>query len=112
MVSSTNVPDWPWALDGWHYVPGSYDRWVSAHRMCQRKDAVSDFAVEIDRVANAYNLAEHHQDWETLVWLCHHAIAGRGPTEVQKYIELYGEEFAFVLYQWYIDNGESSSISG
>lgn len=24
---------------------------------------------------------------------------------MQKYIELYGEEFAFVLYQWYIDNG-------
>jgi len=63
--------------------------------------------VEIDRIANAYNLAEHHQDWETLVWLCHHPLAGRGPTEVQKYIELYGEEFAFVLYQWYIDNGTS-----
>lgn len=73
---------------------------------------MSDLAVEIDRVANAYNLAEHHQDWETLVWLCHHAIAGRGSTEVQKYIELYGEEFAFVLYQWYIDNGGSFFVSG
>lgn len=26
---------------------------------------------------------------------------------MQKYIEQYGEEFAFVLYQWYIDNSAS-----
>ena len=92
-----------WVRDGLRLGQRLSSRWVS----CPCQYGWSLLVVDIDRIANAYNLAEHHQDWETLVWLCHHPLAGRGPTEVQKYIELYGEEFAFVLYQWYIDNGMS-----
>lgn len=71
--------------------------------------------VEIDRVSHAYDLAEHHRDYETLVWLCHapgisqdqkskHG-SGTGTARLQGYIERFGQEFAFVLYQWYIDQG-------
>lgn len=98
--------DWLWVLGGLRSDQRSSGRWASYRRLVLVTEA--DSVVDIDRIANAYNLAEHHQDWETLVWLCHHPLAGRGPTEVQKYIELYGEEFAFVLYQWYIDNGTIS----
>lgn len=62
--------------------------------------------MEIDRADFAYDLAEHHSDWESLVFLCHHPRVGRGGAQIQKYIERHGEEFAFVLYQWYIDNGK------
>lgn len=57
----------------------------------------------------AYALAEHHNDFETLVWLCHEPASRRGQERVQHYIELFQEEFAFVLYQYYIDQGEPSS---
>jgi nuclear pore complex protein Nup133 len=56
-------------------------------------------------------LAEHHYDWESLVFLCHHPRVGRGGAQIQKYIERHGEQFAFVLYQWYIDNGASGDYS-
>ena len=62
--------------------------------------------VDFDRVDEAYALAEHHHDFSSLVYLCHDPVAGRGEAKVQTYIELFGEEFAFVLYQWYIDNGK------
>jgi nuclear pore complex protein Nup133 len=63
--------------------------------------------VGIDQVDRAYELAEHHRDFPTLVYLCHDAVAGSGQARVQRYIEIFGEEFAFVLYQWYIDQGQS-----
>jgi nuclear pore complex protein Nup133 len=75
-------------------------------------------SVLIDRVSQAYDLAEHHNDYETLVWLCHDTMAGRagsaggksdGIVRLQGYIERFGEEFAFVLYQWYIDQSELGS---
>jgi nuclear pore complex protein Nup133 len=59
--------------------------------------------VSIDRIEPAYELAEHHRDFPTLVWLCHYAVAGAGAARLQGYIEKFGEEFAFVLYQWHID---------
>ncbi|WWD16353.1 hypothetical protein CI109_100779 [Kwoniella shandongensis] len=62
--------------------------------------------VGIDRVSEAYALAEHHNDFLTLVVLCHDPVAGAGPARLQSYIERFGEEFAFVLYQWYIDQGQ------
>ncbi|KAK8861724.1 hypothetical protein IAR55_002547 [Kwoniella newhampshirensis] len=62
--------------------------------------------VGIDRVPEAYELAEHHSDYLTLVVLCHDPVAGTGSARVQSYIERFGEDFAFVLYQWYIDQGQ------
>jgi nuclear pore complex protein Nup133 len=61
--------------------------------------------VEIGRVDEAYALAEHHRDFETLVMLCHDPKAGR--PKVQAYIETFGEDFAFVLYLWYIEKRAS-----
>lgn len=65
----------------------------------------------MDLAEHAYALAERHEDFETLVWLCHLDIplakrdARQGVERVQQYIERFGREFAFVLYQWYIDQG-------
>ncbi|ORX35321.1 Non-repetitive/WGA-negative nucleoporin C-terminal-domain-containing protein [Kockovaella imperatae] len=61
--------------------------------------------VAFDKIAQAYELAEHHADFATLVWLCHEPASASGPTRIQAYIERLGEEFVFVLYQWYIDQG-------
>lgn len=61
-----------------------------------------------DRISEAYELAEHHNDFVTLVSLCHDTKAGKGEGKIQTYIERFGEEFAFVLYQWYIDQGSLS----
>ena len=57
-------------------------------------------------MSEAYDLAENHSDFPTLVYLCHDPVAGKGSAQIQIYIERFGEEFAFVLYQWYIDQGE------
>lgn len=66
--------------------------------------------VAVDRVSQAYDLAEHHNDYDTLVWLCHEpaaAASGKGGVvRLQEYIERFEEQFAFVLYQWYIDQGK------
>ncbi|WVQ93625.1 hypothetical protein IAU59_000701 [Kwoniella sp. CBS 9459] len=66
--------------------------------------------VGIDRVAEAYELAENHTDFLTLVVLCHDPQAGVNPARLQTYIERFGEEFAFVLYQWYIDQGQAYEL--
>ncbi|WVR03681.1 hypothetical protein IAU60_000676 [Kwoniella sp. DSM 27419] len=66
--------------------------------------------VAIDRVAEAYELAEVHTDFLTLVVLCHDSPSGGNPARLQTYIEKFGEEFAFVLYQWYIDQGRAHEL--
>ncbi|KAL7420109.1 hypothetical protein Q5752_005074 [Cryptotrichosporon argae] len=81
-----------------------------AERWAQLKPRVIRPLVDIDRVPEAYELAEHHSDFPTLVYLCHHPAAGTGPVQIQTYIERFGEEFAFVLYQWYIDNGHIHAL--
>jgi nuclear pore complex protein Nup133 len=71
------------------------------------EEKITDLIVSIDRVSQAYALAEHHNDYETLVWLCHVQMGGgSGVVRLQEYIERFGEEFAFVLYQWYINQGK------
>ncbi len=58
---------------------------------------------EIDRADQAYELAEQFRDFPTLVYLCEKSgDAGR----TQAYIERFGNDFAFELYQWYIDQRE------
>ncbi|WVF65992.1 hypothetical protein IAT40_000730 [Kwoniella sp. CBS 6097] len=66
--------------------------------------------VGIDRVSEAFELAENHTDFLTLVALCHDPQAGANPARLQTYIERFGEEFAFVLYQWYIDQGQAYEL--
>lgn len=60
--------------------------------------------VEIDRVDEAYDLAEQFRDFATLVYLCEKSA---DHARVQGYIERFGNAFAFELYQWYIQRGES-----
>ncbi|BEI95350.1 hypothetical protein CcaverHIS631_0102990 [Cutaneotrichosporon cavernicola] len=54
----------------------------------------------IGRVEEAYSLAEQFRDFPTLVYLCEKS-GDDGRT--QAYIERFGNDFAFELYQWYID---------
>ena len=61
--------------------------------------------VGFDRIEKAYALAEHHRDWSTLVHLCHNPVSAKGEGKIQALIEQYGQDFAFVLYRWYIDSG-------
>ncbi|OWZ65412.1 hypothetical protein AYX14_06233 [Cryptococcus neoformans] len=64
--------------------------------------------VSVDRISEAYELAEHHHDFPTLVMLCNDPVAGqgKGDSRIQIYIEKFGEDFAFELYRWYIDQGQ------
>nr|ODN90385.1 hypothetical protein L204_05990 [Cryptococcus depauperatus CBS 7855] len=61
--------------------------------------------VSVDRISEAFELAEHHRDFPTLVVLCQNPVAskGKGNNYIQNYIEKFGEDFAFELYQWFID---------
>ncbi|WWC66609.1 uncharacterized protein I206_100512 [Kwoniella pini CBS 10737] len=65
--------------------------------------------VAIDRLSEAYELAENHTDYLTLVILCHNQ-AKSDTARLQRYIERFGEEFAFVLYHWYIDQGQAYEL--
>nr|XP_019002973.1 uncharacterized protein I203_04767 [Kwoniella mangroviensis CBS 8507]OCF66434.1 hypothetical protein I203_04767 [Kwoniella mangroviensis CBS 8507] len=65
--------------------------------------------VSIDRLSEAYELAENHTDYLTLVILCHEQ-ANSDTARLQRYIERFGDEFAFVLYQWYIDQGQAYEL--
>ncbi|ODO05027.1 hypothetical protein I350_05639 [Cryptococcus amylolentus CBS 6273] len=68
--------------------------------------------VAIDRIAEAFELAEHHRDFPTLVVLSNdpQAAQGRGEARIQIYIERFGEEFAFELYRWYIAQGQAYQL--
>lgn len=59
--------------------------------------------VEIDRVDEAYSLAEQFRDYPTLVYLCE---SSGDSARTQAYIERFGNDFAFELYQWYIERRE------
>ncbi|KAL1411896.1 hypothetical protein Q8F55_002882 [Vanrija albida] len=75
-------------------------------RWAELKPRVIRPLVDIDRVDAAYELAEHHRDFPTLVYLCQNPASSAGPGRIEQYIERFGKDFAFVLYQWYIDNGQ------
>lgn len=75
-------------------------------RWAELKPRIIRPLVGIDRVGSAYNLAEHHRDFPTLVYLCENPASSAGPARIEQYIERFGKDFAFVLYQWYIDNGQ------
>lgn len=68
--------------------------------------------VSVDRISEAYELAEHHHDFPTLVMLCNDPVAGqgKGDSRIQVYIEKFGEDFAFELYRWYIDQGQLHAL--
>lgn len=66
--------------------------------------------VSIDKVKQAYELAERHRDFRSLVGLCNDPVHG-STTRIRSLMEKYGEEFAFALYHFYVEKGERSPPS-
>lgn len=62
--------------------------------------------VRINHADEAFNLAQHHSDFRALVELCNHPVVGSA-AKTQYYIERFREDFAFELYQWFIEKGSS-----
>jgi nuclear pore complex protein Nup133 len=69
----------------------------------------SRVSVTIDHVKAAYELAERHRDFRSLVELCNDPQHG-STSRIRVLLEKYGEEFAFALYHFYVEQGESSCL--
>ncbi|KIM49090.1 hypothetical protein M413DRAFT_95576 [Hebeloma cylindrosporum] len=59
----------------------------------------------------AYSLAEHYQDFTSLVALCHRQTVfppeeNPNVERIQSYIQQFKEDFTTELFQWYIQHGE------
>ncbi|WAQ86497.1 hypothetical protein PtA15_7A223 [Puccinia triticina] len=61
--------------------------------------------VKVKRQARAITLAEEQRDFRTLVELCHSLASSETEQRERNYILKYKEEFAFQLYQWYVEQG-------
>ncbi|KAG0146483.1 hypothetical protein CROQUDRAFT_671107 [Cronartium quercuum f. sp. fusiforme G11] len=61
--------------------------------------------VKINKQARAFGLAEEQRDFRTLVELCHDPTFPGSERRVPLYVERFKEEFAFQLYQWYVEQG-------
>lgn len=61
--------------------------------------------VKVKRQARAITLAEEQRDFRTLVELCHALAPSEAEHKERTYISKYKEEFAFQLYQWYVEQG-------
>jgi nuclear pore complex protein Nup133 len=61
--------------------------------------------VKVKRQARAITLAEEQRDFRTLVELCHSLAPSETKQKERVYISRYKEEFAFQLYQWYVEHG-------
>ncbi|CDZ97230.1 Nuclear pore complex, Nup133 component (sc Nup133) [Phaffia rhodozyma] len=78
-------------------------------RYLQLRSRVILDLVKIDRSEQAFELAEHHRDFRALVELCNNPQIGSS-ARVQFYIEKFREDFAFELYQWYIEKGQVKTL--
>lgn len=63
------------------------------------------FAVSIGKIAPAFELAERHRDFRALVELCNDTRHG-SPARIQYFMGKYAEDFAFSLYQFYVERGK------
>ncbi|KAH9465346.1 hypothetical protein Pst134EA_013234 [Puccinia striiformis f. sp. tritici] len=61
--------------------------------------------VKVKRQTRAIKLAEDQRDFRTLVELCHSLSSSETEQKERTYIAKYQEEFAFQLYQWYVEQG-------
>ncbi|ORY72608.1 methyltransferase type 11 [Leucosporidium creatinivorum] len=61
--------------------------------------------VTVGKVNQAYELAERHRDFRALVELCNHPQHG-SLQRIQFFMDKYREEFAFSLYQFYIEKDQ------
>jgi nuclear pore complex protein Nup133 len=65
--------------------------------------------VTIGKVPTAYKLAERHRDFRALVELCTDVQHG-SPARVRYFMGKYSRDFAFSLYQYYLERGECVSV--
>lgn len=66
--------------------------------------------VDLDKILQAYELAERHQDFRSLVELStdpKHGSASR----IRSFMEKYSEDFAFALYNYFLEKGQYSPTS-
>lgn len=61
--------------------------------------------VAVGKVSEAYELAERYRDFRALVELCNHPQHG-STSRIRFFMGKYAEDFAFSLYQYYIEKGE------
>ncbi|KAK0537883.1 hypothetical protein OC842_001483 [Tilletia horrida] len=60
--------------------------------------------VMIGRQDKAFQLGERHADYQTLTKLCQEAPGGALTERAAKYVQTFGQDFAFELYQWHIEH--------
>lgn len=60
--------------------------------------------VRVSRANAAYDLAERYRDFRSLVVLCNDPSTG-STARVHHYIQKYKEDFAYALYDWYLETG-------
>lgn len=60
--------------------------------------------VRLSRTNAAYDLAERYRDFRSLVVLCNDPSIGSS-ARLHHYIQKYQEEFAFALYDWFLESG-------
>ncbi|CAD6883901.1 unnamed protein product [Tilletia caries] len=66
--------------------------------------------VQIGRQDKAFQLAERHADYQTLTKLCQEASGGALKDRASRYVQTYGESFAFELYQWHIEHDRTKDL--
>uniref|UniRef100_V5EQE0 Uncharacterized protein n=2 Tax=Kalmanozyma brasiliensis (strain GHG001) TaxID=1365824 RepID=V5EQE0_KALBG len=65
--------------------------------------------VSVGRSDRAFGLAEQYADYRTLVELCMEP-GTRSEARTETYLERYGEAFAFELYEWYLEQGQTRTL--
>jgi nuclear pore complex protein Nup133 len=58
--------------------------------------------VSIDKVTHAYELAERHRDFTSLVTLSHSPLHG-SPQRIQFFIHKYDQDFAFEFFRYLVE---------
>ncbi|GAA5905117.1 Nup133p [Sporobolomyces salmoneus] len=65
--------------------------------------------VSIEKISAAFELAERHSDFRSLVELSTDLRHGSLP-KVRSFLDKYGKEFAFPLYEYYLEQGQTRSL--
>ncbi|EPQ30426.1 uncharacterized protein PFL1_01952 [Pseudozyma flocculosa PF-1] len=65
---------------------------------------------DLGRTERAMALAERHGDFRTLTELCNDASLGRSEARIEHYLEKYREAFAFELYGWMVERGQTRRL--
>lgn len=60
----------------------------------------------VGKVSHAYELGERHRDFRALVELCNDPQHG-STSRLKYFMDKYADDFAFPLYQFYIEKGAS-----